>query len=99
MRQSSSPVDERVEKPMQQHRELKGDGNALSECQNFYQEDSAATSLASERNHPIRTPEDYEAFAMRQLSRHACNKSTTTDGSAGLDWGDPRRRYEADNAV
>lgn len=107
MRQSGMvPVDNgvkraavRKEVEVKPSRETMDGGNA-----NFYHETSSSPSRAPSEHdqQPIRSVEEYEAYAMRQLSRHAYSKSRPTRAgseSAGQDWSDPRRRWEADNAV
>lgn len=88
-----------AKQPFPRHVEVKPSTDTLDERGNFYHEDSATPSTHSDAERPIRSAEDYEAYAMRQLSRHAYHRSLSTNESAGQDWGDPRRRYEADNAV
>lgn len=99
MRQSDVPFDRYTKTPVQQV-ELKASKDTMDGGQeNFYHENSSTPSVWSERDRPIRNAEDYEAYAMRQLSRHAYNGSTLARGSVAQDWSDPGRRYDADNSV
>ena len=118
MRQSGIPLDSWPKKPaqvqVQPHVAPKPSKDTLDGYgANFYHEESSPPSSSVSQHHtnnspgnddqqPIRSASEYEAYAMRQLSRHAYNRSggaTQGSESAGHDWNDPRRRWEADNAV
>lgn len=96
------PLDT-MDKQMDQQLERRPSEDSFDEHGNFYHErDTSQTPTpAGERPEPIRNADEYEAYAMRQLSRHALNKTLPLTPSEGVssDWDDPRRRYDSDNAV
>ena len=48
----------------------------------------------------IKTAEDYEAYNMKQLSRHGYKRSNTaSDELTHYDLDDPKKRHDVDNAV
>lgn len=63
-------------------------------------EDWSMRSRVSDRipHATIRSADDYEAYAMRQLSQHGYKKSYTSE-KLREEMNDPRRKHEADNAV
>lgn len=68
-----------------------GDGSAVG-----YEKPLRARS--SDTMPTLKTAEDYEAYAMAQLNRHAYKRSDTM-GSAGYDFADPKRKHDMHDAV
>ena len=103
MRQSGIPMDNFAKQPAQQHVEAKPSKDTLNGRFNFYQEESATPSTHSVAERPIRSADEYEAYAVQrqQMIRHAYHRSLSTKDSesVGQDWNDPRYRYDADNVV